>query len=157
MPFSVEPIEEIAYIAGIFDGEGHVGSSGVRSIQVGITSTDLDILERVVAVFGGTIYGPYEKEERKPIFAWKAGSRKPSWAFLDAVYPFLSSRRQGRIDELEARRTDYYADQRLGLTEAVFRFIDVEGMTQAETAAMLGHSQSYISRIYRGERGLVDA
>ena len=151
----VDSKEQIAYIAGVFDGEGHVSvRTNCRSVTAAITSTDVDILEKVENVFGGTIYGPYDKGN-KPIYEWhQTGGRKRVWHFLDTVYPFLSLRRQKKIDSVELFRTGQRVEDAKRLREIVIRLIDKGGFSQTETAAKLGKSQSYISNLYNGQRGV---
>jgi hypothetical protein len=56
--------EEIARAAGLFEGEGTMVVVNA-SIQLRIKMTDVDVSERLFAVFGvGGIYGPYESGSR---------------------------------------------------------------------------------------------
>ena len=147
------PIEEIAYIAGIFDGEGCVYvRTNCRSIDAQIDMTDLDILERVKIIFGGTIYGPYNRPDRKPIYIWRAGRREQVWKFLDTIYPLLGYRRQTKIDNCEKYRINEYTARARALRDKVVALVD-SGLSQARVAKELGYSQSYISNLYNGLRG----
>jgi hypothetical protein len=57
----------IAWVAGLFEGEGTFGFVKEVPKSISIVSTDLDILQKVKENFGGKIY----KESRKSI--------KPHW------------------------------------------------------------------------------
>jgi hypothetical protein len=49
---------QIAWAAGLFEGEGTIVDS-TGSVQLRVKMTNLDVLERLVDVFGvGEIYGP---------------------------------------------------------------------------------------------------
>jgi hypothetical protein len=51
---------QIAWAAGLFEGEGTIVDSA-GPVQLRVKMTDLDVLERLLDVFGvGEIYGPYE-------------------------------------------------------------------------------------------------
>lgn len=93
---------EIAYLAGVFDGEGTVKVG--NSIRVSVEMTDLDVLERFQRAFGGQIYPRKAKVNRKPAWSWNLQSRAGVWPFLDKVKPFLSDRRQAKIEELSSVR-----------------------------------------------------
>jgi hypothetical protein len=55
---------QIAWAAGLFEGEGTIVDS-TGSVQLRVKMTDLDVLERLLDVFGvGDIYGPYESGSR---------------------------------------------------------------------------------------------
>jgi hypothetical protein len=64
---------EIAWLAGIFEGEGSVGISWPTRtnrpyVQARIGMTDLDVLEHVQRVAGGRLKGPYTRNRRKPMY-----------------------------------------------------------------------------------------
>jgi hypothetical protein len=67
--------EEIAWAAGLFEGEGTITqNSGVVNLRV--TSTDGDVLDRFAEVVGaGKVYGSYvytrpDGCKRKPFYVW---------------------------------------------------------------------------------------
>src|SRR5262245_35104342 len=86
MPLSMQ------YIAGLFDGEGCIGFSRVRTtifIRTLVVNTNRDILERLRDIFGGDIAPlAYRKDGWKPSYQWRL-----SWSrairFLDAISPWL--------------------------------------------------------------------
>jgi len=93
-------VAEVAYAAGILDGEGCICITKQRSdrhhkrgyemkLLVSIGNTDFSLLEWLRARFGGSIYS-YSKSGngRKPIGQWHLDSRK-AIPFLKAVLPYL--------------------------------------------------------------------
>ena len=83
---------DIAWAAGIYEGEGCVSSSK-GSIKVGVTQKDPWLLVKLLMLFGGRIY----KYKTRPIFEWHlSGSR--SKGFLFTIFTFLSPRRRRQIE-----------------------------------------------------------
>lgn len=84
--------EELAYIAGLFDGEGCITFCKVRTSiypQVTITNTDLDLLENLKEMYGGNIQRLSKREDN-----WKQGYYwRLSWTravdFLSSIQPWL--------------------------------------------------------------------
>ena len=100
--------EEIAWAAGIFEGEGCITESNGRLVTR-ISNTDGSVLERFRDIVdAGTVYGPYDPYERdgfrrKPVFVWLADGD----AALDVLALFgrwLSARRLDRAYELTGIR-----------------------------------------------------
>jgi hypothetical protein len=98
--------EELAWAAGLFEGEGsfcntnnYKGVSGFLS-QIG-TFTDLDVLKRFHKVVGGIgyIYGPYERKTKdgrpqKTCWTWRAMSFEQVQAIVALLWPWLGERRK---------------------------------------------------------------
>lgn len=83
--------EEMAYIAGLFDGEGCVSFGRTRSswfIRVFVTNTNLEILEWLKSIFGGDIKKLSSRRD-----GWKQGyCWRISWTraieFLSLIAPW---------------------------------------------------------------------
>ena len=100
--------EEIAWAAGLFEGEGCItGVNGRFTVKV--NNTDEWVILRLAEIMGfGFVYGPYHNSEtdghrRKPFWVWTAFEE----AALDTVQilsPWLSPRRLGRAYELSGLR-----------------------------------------------------
>jgi hypothetical protein len=99
---SVNP--EIAWAAGLFEGEGSITHVRGRT-QLRIQMADPEVLERFLEIVGvGKIYGPYTKPARDGY------KRKPRWIwicdgpFVPVIFrtlaPWLSTRRRGRGREI---------------------------------------------------------
>lgn len=141
---------EVAYLAGVFDGEGWITRANGQGIRVGVQMTDKDILDRFVAAFGGNLYGPQNRPNRKPIYQWWVQAREDVWRFLDAVAPFLGERRKARIKELADLRVSKGTIQR----EKVLLMRADLGWSPKRIAERLGLHPSYVSRLLSGARGV---
>lgn len=100
--------ENLAWLAGIFEGEGTIrwtkaapkrddGSHpGGQSLDLSIAMTDEDVLRRVAEIAGvGKVFGPYQPkpETRKPIFTYKVTGAN-GYALIVAIFQWLHSRRK---------------------------------------------------------------
>ncbi len=87
--------ENLAWVAGLFEGEGCIATAGGRW-SINLASTDHDVLVRLYEIVGvGHINGPYDRGH-KPHWVWQSGSQQLVYAFLIAIYPWLGERRQDR-------------------------------------------------------------
>lgn len=85
--------QEIAWAAGLFEGEGHIGRHG-RSRQLRLSSTDRDVVERFQKAVNnrGTIVERRETEH-KPIYRWGVSSWIHVKPILEMFLPYLGKRR----------------------------------------------------------------
>ena len=88
-------IRDIAWAAGFIEGEGHFRSrSQVTAVQV-----DVEPLNRLVALFGGSIV-PHTRAGNKhgwqASWTWRASGARARGIAL-TLYPLLSARRQTQI------------------------------------------------------------
>ena len=88
---------DLAYFAGIFDGEGHISLSrqhGKRTrkitfqLIVGMANTNEWICNQMKFTFGGSIQPVESKGNQKPYYQWRIVSRQ-AFNFLTAVIPYL--------------------------------------------------------------------
>ncbi len=73
-------MQEIAWAAGLFEGEGCITKNG-NSPALRLNSTDEETVIRFQRIIGaGAVYGPYQYNSRD------GSERKPAsiWVFLDA-------------------------------------------------------------------------
>jgi hypothetical protein len=120
-PTKVPTAIDIAWAAGIFEGEGSCVASGheKKSFSVTVSQKDPELLYRLRDMFGGGIklYNT-GKERRFPIYYWHlCGDR--GRAFIGVVYPFLTARRKVQIDSTAVSEFLVYASDLLIPTEAV--------------------------------------
>lgn len=95
---------EIAWLAGLYEGEGncHIGKG--RLITVSIRMTDFDIIDRLAILTGvGQLLGPYDNNRKdrgpcKPIKRWNANGGD-AVDFLEVIRPWLGQRRGERADQ----------------------------------------------------------
>lgn len=97
---------ELGYVAGLIDGEGCIWAretkTGNIDVAVKVTSTDLDIVEKMFNFTGvGKIHGPYNNpEKKKPYWSWDLQRMREIREILSQVRPMMSLRRQKSIDEV---------------------------------------------------------
>lgn len=82
---------EIAWAAGIYEGEGWVGGQSA----IGLTQKDPYIVERLQALFGGSLR-PRKNGNYDPLMVWTlSGPRARGFAMT--IYSLLSPRRQEQL------------------------------------------------------------
>ena len=79
---------EVAYLAGLFDGEGTIGIQKVKNgyglrIQIQIYNK---ITYEIQDNFGGSAYGPYGKE--KKAYIWRCNGLNAG-KILELIFPYL--------------------------------------------------------------------
>lgn len=81
---------DVAYIAGILDGEGHVMPTRFSVI---VANTDKAMLDFCIRVTGlGTIYGPIHREQRKPVYRWQCNGYEAAKLIL-LTLPWLITKK----------------------------------------------------------------
>jgi hypothetical protein len=110
---------EAAFTAGLFEGEGTVTcsrhywgrrGSGKRlrqtpSIRLRIQMTNIEPLERIAAICGGYINGPYQHPgNRRPVYVWTLGNVAAIQDVVAVMWEWLSLQRQAQLGELLAER-----------------------------------------------------
>lgn len=96
---------DIAWAAGIIEGEGCFTRNSVGSPLVQVQMNDRDVIERLCNLFGtkmGGPYGPYGNEKAtKPRYRfYTAGPRAIGIMFT--LFTFMGQRRRDRIKEIVA-------------------------------------------------------
>ena len=100
---------DIAWATGVFEGEGYIIlHPKCVSVRIGMTQSDLDILERMQQLFGGTI-GPKSYKAKpthwKPTWQWRLGRSAEVRSVLELMLPLLGERRackaQDALDKLD--------------------------------------------------------
>lgn len=95
--------EELAYAAGIFDGEGHISlmrlakpsrklARPAYGLDVQVTNTDRPVLEFFRDRFGGRVKSHSMVEGRKPTYRWQVTGKKID-NFLVRVQPYIRIRK----------------------------------------------------------------
>jgi len=87
--------------AGILDGEGTFRTKSNGHVPIiACEMTDLDIIEELCDLFGGTITKPKLRNEKyKQTWVWGISSSKASDIMLE-IRPFVFSRRKTQIDKI---------------------------------------------------------
>lgn len=99
---------EIAWVAGIIEGEGCITGFHKSPISglLAVKMTDEDVVRRLAEITGvGNVTGPLSGGNRstKPIWAWRITNRKDLARVLLAIAPLMGERRRARIAEMAER------------------------------------------------------
>lgn len=110
---------EIAWAAGLFEGEGTITHTTARNNTTGkahrlsLESADLDVLERFVRVVGvgeAKLVRRTPRPGRKPTWVWKVDGRRRCEPVLRLLLPHLGRRRAERareaLEEMSRMRPD---------------------------------------------------
>lgn len=105
-------VATLAYTAGLFDGEGSIvigcGKRADRRVpqywlQVGITNTNREIIDWLLATFGGHVsdnsHSPSRRKQR-PCWAWRVMSNEAAM-FLEVILPHLRIKREQAMIAVE--------------------------------------------------------
>ncbi len=100
--------EQIAWAAGLFEGEGCIAFCDERGVRLSLAMIDRDAVEGFAAIVAvGTITQKYRNHpERKPMFMWRAGSREDVLDVLELLTPWLYGRRSARAQAAVERLQD---------------------------------------------------
>jgi intein/homing endonuclease len=91
---------EIAWLAGIYEGEGSCAITNGRAIRVEIVMTDRDVMDRIQSITGlGSIHiVPARGKKHKEAYRWSIGSFE-AVQFLLMIAPWLGERRAARAQK----------------------------------------------------------
>jgi hypothetical protein len=103
-------IEELAYAAGLFDGEGSISlvrhrDNRTHSPQVSIASTDYEVVNWFRERFGGSIVTKQPRMSNHSVsYDWRLTDRR-ALAFLEVIRPYLVIER--KIRRIDLLLSDY--------------------------------------------------
>ena len=84
----------IAWMAGMYEGEGCLERTSARGYRLNISSTDLDVIEKIQAFAGGYVHPKkVYKDHYKPAWTWRLGDKESVKNLLTRMLPFLGNRR----------------------------------------------------------------
>ena len=87
-------VTNIGWLAGMYEGEGCIEKTSTRGYRLSIVSTDLDIIEKIQAFAGGSVYPQKRyKAHHKPAWRWRLGTKEEVVKLLTQMLPFLGNRR----------------------------------------------------------------
>ncbi|MFC0504153.1 hypothetical protein [Micromonospora costi] len=100
-PYTLSDPAGAAWAAGLVEGEGWIGPPYLE-----VTSTDLDVLERLAQLAGGGSITAAKrgKENHRPAHRWQLYRKGLLLPFLDAIRPWMLSRRTIAVDRLVSVR-----------------------------------------------------
>ena len=102
---AMDSSNELAYLAGVFDGEGSFGiwSKGKdkkKGFRSSIEMTDEDVIMKFLVYFkvGTIMYIKQREEHYKPTYRWKV-DLESAVDVVRKMLPYLSKRRQAKFHE----------------------------------------------------------
>lgn len=106
--------EEIAWAAGLFEGEGcwnaYVRRSGKIQAQARLSSTDQDVVEKFARIVGiGNVTGPRQNKNKpqwKPVYEWCVYEIANVRALIEMFRPWMGERRLAKAEEVLVRAID---------------------------------------------------
>lgn len=85
---------EIAWAAGLFEGEGYIVFPKGNSVKLGLEMTDEDVVRKFRNIVAcGTFTGPKQRPNRKPIWTWYINERDQVRNLIERFIPHLGRRR----------------------------------------------------------------
>jgi hypothetical protein len=102
---------DIAWAAGLFEGEGCIMSSGpsrYHGIQLTLNSTDEDVVRKFYEIVGvGNFSGPFmykSSKMKKPQWRWQTAKQAHVLFVICKFFPYLSQRRKEKAVEVIRNR-----------------------------------------------------
>lgn len=94
---------DIAWAAGVYEGEGHCRNRSKNGFLVQVVQKDTEILVRLRDWFGGTISvcSAKSRPPERTVHAWQLCGNRARF-FIARIYPMLSSRRKVQVDDTRA-------------------------------------------------------
>ena len=142
------------WFIGLFEGEGSFSMTENRASRITITSTDKDVLEKVVSILGGTIIMPTKRKEHwKQEYVWYLDREKSKDVTL-RMLPFLSKRRQSRANEwleLCNKNIEKQSNKLNKIKDSKIKILELrkQGLTQLQIANEVGYERSHVAKILK--------
>lgn len=91
--------ENLAWAGGLFEGEGSITRHRRNETYLVLSMSDEDVVRKFHHIIGrGKVYGPYFRENSKPMWRWQCSGSKHGIAILAALWCFLGERRKARAE-----------------------------------------------------------
>lgn len=154
---------KLAWFAGLFEGEGTFHIAKEKSVKgLRVSSTDLDVLEKVKNNFGGSIFK--QKETRNP--KWKQPyiwslCKNDSLKLVKDILPYLGERRTKRANEYLYLYSNMEKEKLIKkenlkqIKKLIFDLRD-KGKKHKEIAEIIGYERSHITKILNGGISVVE-
>ena len=145
-----DDLDDIAWLAGLLEGEGHFTWDG--TLRVVLRMTDADVVASAARLMETTMSGPYhcDNPRYKPIYVAQVQGRRAR-AIMAAVANYMGKRRSAQIAralELDGQRTGQKLD-----AERVrkVRWLYANGVgSMREIASIFGVSHGTIQGVING-------
>lgn len=139
---------QVAWAAGILEGEGSFIDREGYGIQATASMTDLDVLTTIQDVLGGSVLPDKRRNsEWKPSWTWRVSGTK-CYLVLIEILPYMHSRRSKKIEYLIQKRQpyeDFLVTRQINKEVAISKILNNE-LSVKEAAKTLGLSQTSIYR-----------
>jgi hypothetical protein len=84
--------EQVAWAAGLFEGEGWWGPRAKTSAEAVLGSTDRDVVDRFASVVGfGSIATEKRADGHKTLYRWSASSASQVKSLIELFWPWLGN------------------------------------------------------------------
>lgn len=92
---------QIAWLAGLIEGEGCINFNGKNGVTLTIAMTDQDIINKVQSITGvGKIYlGKKNQDNRKVVYSWQLRIKQELELLFPLLIPHMGERRTHKINE----------------------------------------------------------
>jgi hypothetical protein len=95
--------ENLAWAAGLFEGEGCIHRGQKQAITLAVAMTDFDVVEKFHFIVGvGNVNGPYLANNPRHLqrWRWSTGNFQHAQALLAALWPWLGHRRKAKAEKI---------------------------------------------------------
>jgi hypothetical protein len=123
---------EIAWLAGLFEGEGSLIRKPNQGVQMVIGMTDEDVILKAQAIAGGTVRPIFypKNPERKQAWKWAVSNWPEVLALINLMLPYMGQRRGGKMRAILAEAASngrwkgswVPCDHDLGISEAGYNW-----------------------------------
>jgi len=140
-----------AWLAGMFDGEGHVGFSRKHAVRLCITNTFAPVLFEIQLTLGyGSIKTTQTRSGWHTRYDWRTSHREEVADFINRVKPYLRIKHD-EILRAEERITAT-RNARAASMDRTGRLLELVhgGMSPARAGRVVGISQTHSYRLSRG-------
>lgn len=106
---------KFAWLAGLFEGEGSfsINYKTSRAVVMTITSTDMDVIEKIKKWFGGKIYNGYVRKDKphyKKSYIWTC-SGQPAVSICERILATIYILGQAKLCKFVIRLSTFYDDR----------------------------------------------
>lgn len=144
---------DVAWAAGLFEGEGCIHNRSSHSIAVSINMTDLDVLEKISSIYDGKVTPLKTRQEHwKPSWIWclYGGNARD---FLLDIMPYLGARRTERASKALDRYSSMqdHREEKMALRRKILDMYDTGMYTEREVGELTGTNRSYVNSVRMGK------
>lgn len=147
---------DLAWFAGLFEGEGTLERRVRSGVKMSIHMTDEDVIRHVHELIGGSVYfGSRSKKNpnHQDIWIWQISSWPTILPLIAAMLPYMGQRRRANMDRILAeaaanpRRKGSYkpCDLDLGVSNAGYLWHQKRGLLPACESCMASY-RAYMAR-----------